>query len=229
MPYSPGFIRSVRTVGFVQDEDDVILKCLKDLEGRPMSLEILEVTRIGVLIRRLRKHANQEVAALARKLYDNWISLALRGRERRKTRERVAAASDRFRTESSEGLCRFGISVEKTRRSWRGAGFDADVFDNGAPIAEASRRQREAREKPKCTKPSEESTRASTESSSVRGAPPAASTAKADSESESDTAPPWWRQEEYARWRLRKRRRAMGRHAEDGKNEIDQGKRQRLG
>lgn len=200
----------------VQDEPDILLKCLHELEAKPMSLEVLEVSKIGVCIRRLRKHSNPDVAALAGRLYDNWVESALRGRERRKARDRVNAMS-RTATENREGLGRFGVQVDKPRPARRGTGFDADVYGDGHPLLRTAHErpppEAPVAHRPEGSRPSSPSPPLSAATTptvgEVRGDRVMGARREEDEDGE-EGPPAWWEHEKRRRWELRKRRREMG-------------------
>lgn len=81
---------------------DAILSALQKLQSMFIALEILEETRIGQAVYRLRRHADPRVAALAEELYVKWradAKDAVERRERKRARtERGSAGAERSST-----------------------------------------------------------------------------------------------------------------------------------
>eukprot|EP00743_Colponemidia_sp_Colp-15_P004416 GILK01004762.1.p1 GENE.GILK01004762.1~~GILK01004762.1.p1 ORF type:complete len:291 (-),score=57.42 GILK01004762.1:149-1021(-) len=65
------------------DETTRVVEILKALKNQPVNLEILESTKIGKPVNKLRKHENKEIAKVATVLVEQWKQAAANGAERK--------------------------------------------------------------------------------------------------------------------------------------------------
>ena len=109
---------------------DDILRVLRELGEIPMSLEVLERTKVGRAMKRLKTHACEEVAALSVAMLKGWRGVARSGLEHReKTDTRFFPKGRRKKMTQSR------ISSSSSRRSGGSGGSGGSEAPAGAGAA----------------------------------------------------------------------------------------------
>ena len=126
---------------------DDILRVLRELGEIPMSLEVLERTKVGRAMKRLKTHACEEVAALSVAMLKGWRGVARSGLEHReKTDTRFFPKGRRKKMTQSR------ISSSSSRRSGGSGGSGGSEAPAGAGAAatkekKAKKKAKKARKK----------------------------------------------------------------------------------